>query len=378
MRKARRVQSLQKLLALCDDLQQLRSRIRDPELASQARSRLRSQSKRKGDELAKNLSSYRFRGPLGEVLRQYRFRSEHFLVLAFLLHRHLRSETPATPGRIILASVYETSFEVLTGLELLHESSPLRQSALVVLEDDDEPVDDVLEARFRLAEDALVAFRDEISGLVPEDLRRSAATAYHSNRQFLIDLRILHNLYKERSERVFNPERWDRLHAEATAPGRGLTRRIEAFWQRVRIRLAATDNGVLFPAVRFMSEHLLSEAEMMIVIHLLFKELYQGNAYADAAELLRLVSASEDDLIANRRLVMTSSTLRKSEVINVEPMIEGRDLTSEIHLADWVVNALFGAPVPDRGIRPDDKLDWHLYLRNLPDTGRFFRDLDAN
>jgi len=29
-------------------------------------------------------------------------------------------------------------------------------------------------------------------------------------------------------------------------------------------------------------------------------------------------------------------------------------------------------------IQADERLDWHLYLKNLTDTGAFFRDLEAN
>ena len=56
----------------------------------------------------------------------------------------------------------------------------------------------------------------------------------------------------------------------------------------------------------------------------------------------------------------------------------GRALTAEARLADWVVNFLFGAMPSDEQIGSDDRLEWHLYLKNLHDTGSFFRDLEAN
>ena len=115
-----------------------------------------------------------------------------------------------------------------------------------------------------------------------------------------------------------------------------------------------------------------------MVIHLLFKELYEGVAYADAAALINLVSCDEADLIRNRRLVLPNSTLVAHEIIQLEPMIEKRELTAEVHLSDWAVNYMFGAPMIDPRIHPDERLDWHLYLKNLDDTGAFFRDLEAN
>ena len=59
-------------------------------------------------------------------------------------------------------------------------------------------------------------------------------------------------------------------------------------------------------------------------------------------------------------------------------MIEGRELTGEVHLADWVVNFLFGANSAEERIRADEQLDWHLYLKKIEDTGSFYRDLEAN
>lgn len=380
MSRTRRAPRVENLLNLCDDLQRITSRMRDPELRREQRSRLRTQSRRKIARLTRDLRAYRFRGPLAQVMRQYRLAPHHFLVLAHLLHRHLRSEESAVQGRILLSAVFETSFEVLTGLDLLRDESPLRASGLVLADEDGDHPDDLLEARFRISEDAVNGFRDEVVGFVPEDLRRCTADRYYSNREVLVDLRILHNLYQERSERVFHCDRWDRLHNTPLSPGRGLTRRIESMWRRVRRKLDLSEAKTTFPAVRFMLDHMLVEAEMVVVVHLLFKELYEGDAYADAAELVRLVSADEAQLIDNRRYVAATGPLRRREIIEVEPMLEGRELTGEVHLADWVVNSMFGPPgnVPDRDIAPDEKLEWHLYLQGLRESDRFYRDLESN
>lgn len=350
----------------------------DPSLRRDTRTRLRRQSKRKADQLALNLSAYRFRGPLGRVMREYRFGVQDFELLAILLQAAMHSEDPAVEGRLLLGSLFRTSFDVLTGMDLLHEAGRLRASGLVMLADDEEEPGDLLAARFCLSEDALDAFREEISGLVPEDLRPHKLGVYRHNREFLIDLRILHNLYKHRSERVFHSERWDRLNPGSPEPGRGLTKRIEGFWGKVRQRLSRSERTKDFPALRFFREYALAEEEMILVIHLLFKELYEGNAYADTAVLLRLVSRGEDDLIRNRRLLTPGSTLVDREIIQIEPMLEGRELTAEIHLSDWAVNYLFGAPSSEPRIRPDERLEWHLYLKKLEDTKAFFKDMESN
>ena len=366
------------MLDLCDDLQSIRTRMTDPELRRDARARLRRQVRSKVDQLSKDLGNYRFRGPLAAVFREFRFEPVHFQLIATLLHHHLRAENAGLEGRAILSAVFDNSFDVLQGLSLLHENAPLRASGLVVLADDEDCPNDVLEARFRISEEALQTFQDEIQGLVVEDQRSPGSKVYSSNRAYLQDLRILHNLYKHRSERVFHQDRWDRVHSAGPTPGSYLTRRIEAFGRQIRTRLEATPEAVRFPAVRFFAEHALVEEEMVVAIHLLFKELYEGNAYADTAELMRLVSPNELALLRNRRLFLPSGTLVKAEIIHIEPMLEGRELTGEVYLADWAVNYLLGGDLTEEAIEADERLDWHLYLKHLDDARSFYRDLEAN
>jgi hypothetical protein len=377
MKASQRGVALRKLLDLCSDMQQIRTRLTDPALSRDARTRLRRQARAKHDRLARDLQRYRFKGPLRQLLREFRLELVHFQILAALLRHHLRAETPAMEGRELLGSVFDDPVDVLAGMELLHDNSVLRASGLVVPADEDESAGDVLEARFRISDDALRAFRDELAGLVVED-RRARPDGYAGNHELLLDLRILHNLYKHRSERAFCLERWDRVHAGPPAPVRPLTQRIERFTARIQRRLQNTPEAERFPAVRFFAEHGLDQREQIVVVHLLFKELYEGNAYADAAELVRLVSAEELDLVRNRRLLLESGRLMTQDIVRNETLLEGRELTGEVYLSDWAVNYLFGAPRAEEAIDTDDRLDWHLYLKGLRDTKPFFRDLEAN
>ncbi len=379
MKSSTRSTAVRKLLDLCDDLHRIRNRLSDPELHREARTRLRRQSKRKSDQLTRNLAEYRFKGPLGQIMREYSFGPKDFEILAVMLHRAMRSDEGQTEGRVLLASVFETSFEVLSGMESFQDTAPLRASGLVVTEDEEE-AHDVLETRFRLSDEAIEAFRHEVGGAVPEDLRRRKIDGYCHNRELLVDLRILHNLYKHRSERAFHADRWDRLHHPLGASQASATKRIDTFWRRIRQRLSKTSEPtVTLPALRFMQRHGLLEAEMVVVVHLLFKELYEGNAYADAAELVKLVSRDEDDLIRNRRLMLQDSTLLGDEILLLEPVLEGRELTGEVYLSDSAVNEMFGVAsgAVERTIATDERLEWHLYLKGLEDTQTFYRDLDS-
>lgn len=372
---------LRKLLDTCEALQQIRTKMTDPDVSKDTRTRLRQQSKRKTEQLTRDLKSYHFSGPLAEVMESFPLAPDHFLILSVMLQRQMRCEDPALEGRLILASIFESAYDVLAKVDLLHPESPLRASGLVVLENDEEQPEDLLEARFVLSEEGLEGFRYEIAGAirVPNAQRPPRREdAYSSNRELLVDLRIIHNLYQLRSERIFNEDRWNRLHNSNYEPGRTVDGRIRACWERLRNRLDKTPKAGMFPAVRMMREYSLGEEEMMMTVHLLFKELFEGNAYADIAELLRLVSRSETELIANRRLIGEAAPLRKSDILQIEPMLEGRPLTGEAHLGDWVVNYLFGAATSNTNIRPDERIDWHVYLSGMDDTQGFFQDLDAN
>lgn len=363
---------------MCDDLRRIRSQMVDPDLATEAKSRLRRQSKRKDQQLTRSLADYRFRGPLGEVVRAFKLESVHFQVLTVLLHRLMRSDDPAMEGRAILATLFPTPFDILQNLGLLHGTSPLRAAGLIQMEDREESPDDLLQARFRLSEPALQAFRGEVEGLVPADLQQVRRTHYTHHRQFLIDLRILHNLYRHRSAMVFNKDRWDRLHTSAPSPLRSLDQRIHRFWEKIRHRVERSEAAASFPAVQFLRRYALAERELMIVVHLLFQELYDGNAFCDVVELLRLVSAGEDELIRNRALVHRSSPLLKHEILCIDAMLDGRELTGEARLSDWVVNAVFGMAVREESIQPDERIDWHDYLKDMRGTRGFFEDLEAS
>jgi hypothetical protein len=378
MNSTRRGIALRKLLVLCDDLQSIRVRISNPTLRRETRARLRRQARVKTDQLARDLAAYRFKGPLGVLIREFRFDLVHFQVLAALLQRHFRADSPAIEGRLLLAPMFDNSFDMLGGMELLQEHGALRSSGLVVLDEQEgQTTTDVLEARFRLSEDALDAFRDELTGLVV-DAPANKPLRYASNHDYLLDLRLLRNLYQHRSDRVFQQERWDRVHPAPSASARTLTRRIECFGERIERRLRATPEAKEFSAARFFREYGLSREEIVVVVHLLFKELFEGNAYADAADLLRLVSLDELELLRGRRLVHPSGTLVRNDIIQMETLLEGRELTGEVYLSDWAVNYLFGAPSAESSINSDERLEWHLYLKNLNDSQGFFRDLESN
>ncbi len=371
MSKASDGGGLQRLLDLADELRALKRRIQDPGLKAETAQRLLRRSKEKLKKLAHELSKHRFKGPLRHL--RGKLGPEHFLVLATLLRRYLRSSQPWLEGRALLSAVFDSSYEMLHGLELLQPEGILRSEDLILIEVDDEDGADLLDARYRLAPTMVEAFLEEL-GLSARS-RPPRLKGYLNQREYLVDLKIFHNLHLARARRVFHPDRWWRLRGGATGRAcRALERRIDDMRRRIERRLQRTEDPSRFPLLRFLEEFRLSEAELLILLHLLFLELLEGNPYADGVQLLQLVSASEEEFIRNRELLMPHGKLRRQGMIELEEMLQGRELTSEVYLADWVLERVFGAAKPQSAIGADEKLEFHLYLEKL-EGSNFLSDL---
>lgn len=369
-----RTTKLKSMLDLCDELRSIKSKIQDPGLKPQTLTRLRKRSKQKLEELAQDLRQSRFKGFLGTI--QKSLAAEHFLVLAILLRLHLRSDTPYIEGRELLSSVFETSFELLQGIEMLQSDAVLRSLGLMEQEIEDDAGEsltgeDLLEARFRLCPKVLDAFLEELG--IPAQGRAQPRTPYRNQSELLLDLKVLHNLHQARASRLFSVEKWTRLRGEEADRGtKAVTRRIRSVERQVEKRLQGIQNPKAFPLLRFVQQMGLGTDELLIVCHLLFLELHEGNPFEDTVALLQLVSGSEAELLQKRELFLEKGLLRRREILEVECMVESREMTSECRLANWVLPRIFGV---DRDpIGADEKLEFHLFLENL-DSSSFLGDL---
>lgn len=365
-----------RMLNLCDDLQRIRSRISDPDTSSDERERLRRQTERRQGRLTRELAAYRGRGPLAQQLRRHRLDASEFEVLAVLLQRAVRAEAPEMEGRLILGSIFDTSFGVLSGLHLLQEDARLRTSGLVRTADDQPATADVLETRFRLSEQAMAAMHEEVAGRRAPRRRKQEVDGYRSQRELLLDLRVLHNHYARRSELLFEPTRWASLRT-GDEMATGISARIDALWAQIRTRILRTEHQGDFPLLKLLREFRLGDPETIVIVHLLFRELHSGEAAADVAELLQLVSASEVELLRARRLVAADSPMVRGQILVLEPYVENRNLTAEARLDDWVVNQLLDDADAAKDIRSEERLRWHEYLDRMDGSDGFFRDLDA-
>lgn len=372
---------LQRLLDLCDEIRSLRRRIMDSALEAEAVIRFKRRSKSKWKRLALDLESVQFNASLKMHLDG--LDAQHFLLLATLLRRFLRAQSPFVEGRALLASIFDSSYELLTGLELLQPGAVLRSNGLVQIEvqieedDDDESLggeEDLLDSRFRISDCMVDAFLEEL-GLKGSRRRKRRPRTYTKQEEFLVDLKVLHNLHRARAKRLFSAENWWRLRDASSDRGqRALERQIARLARQIDRRLERSPAALRFPVRQFQIEHSLSFEEFLVVLHLLFLEMLEGNPYADVVALLQLVSSSEEELLAKRELFSPRGKLRRLEIVELDQMLEGREYTSECHLSNWVVERLLGSQGSGSPIDADEKLEFHLYLKRLT-SSNFLQDL---
>ncbi|MCA8971136.1 MAG: hypothetical protein KDC95_15190, partial [Planctomycetes bacterium] len=84
--------------------------------------------------------------------------------------------------------------------------------------------------------------------------------------------------------------------------------------------------------------------------------------------------SSEEELFAKRELFAPHGKLRSLEIVELDQMLEGRELTSECHLGNWVMDRILGTRGGERPIDADEKLEFHLYLKKLT-SSNFLQDL---
>ncbi len=376
MAKSSKPSALKHLLDLCDEIRTLRSRIQDPGLKVDTATRLRRRSTGVVERLAQDLRAHRFRPELRSLLKGLGV--EHFLLLATLLDGHFRSEDGGVDGRALLSTVFDSSFERLSGLEMLTAERTLRAEGLIEVDADEhadsEQASDeaLLEASFRLTPEVVQAFLGEIGRR--KKSRSLRIRPYGSVRDYLIDLKLLLNLYAARAKRLYSDEKWNRFRGgEGDRVVDALNRKISRFGHSVEKRLAQTPQARDFAPIRFAHDHGLSVDDLLIVTQLVFLELHQGNPYVDTVKLLQLVSAREEELFAKRRLFHAQAVLLRRKIVAVETMVEGRELTGEVRLSSGMLEPLLGAPTAEGPIGVDEKLDFHLFLEDL-DTSSFLNE----
>ena len=374
-------QFLKRMLDLYDQLGALRRRMREESESNTEVQKLRRDSRRKINEIARDVTNAPAPGPLGTLITRYKFNKHQVIVILALLKRRLTRETAAMKGRELLALISDSSYEVLKAIHLLDPAGPLIASGVVIPDQAaGEDTDDVLDTAYHLSEHAyriiLSTFASK-KALQTGSLRTNE-TAYRNNLKYLMDWRRLALLYQKRAAKVFNFEYWDELGLGISESAVTLNTQMQRFREKIVGSLGKTADKTQLHLLMFQKEFSIDEEQMVILVTLLFQEFTEGSCYLDVVDLLKLVSRNEEDLVRRRRMFSRKNPLLRHELIVIEETMHDKPLTGEAYLPTWVAEKMLtGEATTDRNIDSESKIRFHEFLDGLESSDDFFEGMDG-
>jgi hypothetical protein len=368
-------QHLERLLDLGDRLNRLQRAIDDEMSGRRPEGSIRERMRKAVEQLTEDGAlDAPLPGALGRLERRRRFSREEVLVLLLLLSRRIQWGEEGLSGREILEVVFDSSYGILDGAELLEEGAPLRTSGAISPVEGGEAAD-VLDQWFILSDRLHRSVRREARrGPARRGTRREPVRAYRDHREHLMDLARLTSLYQRRAVRLFGPppEGEDRPFESAERLGE----RVREAEDRIHRRLEATEASAGFPLLRHARQNALNNDEIAAVAILLFQEVYTGSSYLPVVDLVKALSATEEELIEKRALFRKESSLVRSGLVVVEEEPLEREFSAEAYLPPGIVDDLL-ASTGKAGITSEARKDFASYLAQLKDSDQFFRDLGA-
>lgn len=364
---------LERLLELGDRLNRLQRAI-DDEMSGRRPEGAARERTRKGVEqaLEEGLLDSPLPGALGRLESKRRFSREEVLVLLLLLSRRVQWGEEGLSGREILEVVFDSSYGILDGAEMLDDGSPLRTCGAVAPADGSEATD-VLDLWFVLADKVYRSVRREMRrGPARRGPRRESARPYRDHREHLMDMARLTSLYQRRATRLFGPppEGEERPYESFER----LQERIREAEARIQRRLETTEASAGFPILRLGKQNGLGNDEIAALAILLFQEVYTGSSYLPVVDLVKALSVTEEELIEKRALFRKEGALPRSGLVVVEEEPLEREFSAEAYLPSWVVDDLLGSSGKP-GITAEARRDFAAYLAQLQDSRQFFRDM---
>ncbi|MBK9386651.1 MAG: hypothetical protein IPN34_17700 [Planctomycetes bacterium] len=294
------------------------------------------------------------------------------LIVALLVQRHVASKSPSAGVRELLGLLADSTFERLEWTARFRADRPLARSGLVAIDPEREGADP-LDASCRLSGDGI---RRLLLGSAAAAEDKSEKIADEG--ELLARLQELTGLYERRASRLF--ERNDKSPSPAGPESEKLDEKDEARIDALELcfeDLLAESAALPFrsPLLELARKLRLNFEETFLVGYLLLSELIDGDPWQSAARSLCLLADSEVALWDLRRLLEADAPLRKHGLIVLEELIDGRPLSADIGLSTWLVQRLTADA--ESTIQPDERIDFHLYLKDLGDSESFFRRLDA-
>ncbi|MBL8840025.1 MAG: hypothetical protein JNL90_00670 [Planctomycetes bacterium] len=374
---------LKRLLDLADELGNVRRSQRELALEPEQAAELTRRARERMVQVSTLLRELGGSGPLQLLLRRYRLSKEHVVLMLELLKRRLTSDDTSLKGRELLSILSDSSFGLLEGVRLLAPESRLLAAGVVVPELPGATGDEeLLDLRYRLSDRAfrillraLRAPREREGAGAPHDLSKRP---YKSHLEHLTDLRKLARLYQKRAAKLFRFDYTDELEGAGLPDSLTLIQRqIPRLAAAIESRLAATPAAKRFPLIQLRDELRLDLEHQIVLVTLIFQELTQGTPCIDAADLLKLVARSEEDLVKRRKLFAAKSPLVRHGLVALEEVILDKELSGEVYVPNAVVDRVLGPARGGEGAKIDEatKDQFKKFLSEIDDSEDFFKRL---
>ena len=366
---------LERLLELGDRLNRLQRAIDDEMSGRRPEGSVRERMRRAVEQMAEDgILDSPLPGALGRLERKRRFSREEVLVVLLLLARRVQWGDEGLSGREILEVVFDSSYGILDGAELIEEGAALRASGVVAsVEGTESP--DVLDQWFIVSDRLYAAVRTEMRrGPRRRGPRKEPGPPFRGPPAHRMALARPTGRSGRRSMRLFGPPTGEE---EGRPPFESLDRlaaRIRETEERIQRRLEATEASAGFPVLRLARQHGLNHDEVAALAILLFQEVYTGSSYLPVVDIVKALASLEEELIEKRALFRKEGALVRSGLVVVEEEPLEREFSAEAYLPSWVVDELLGSSGKP-GITSQARRDFASYLAELKDSGQFFRDL---
>lgn len=285
-------------------------------------------------------------------------------VVFLLAVRRLRSGAEPAPGREILLNLERRASGLIKRSLLLAETGPLLSRGVVVSTRCDTALP--LDREYALSDEALALLTR------PERGRENPPSTlpYYDSVDHLMALRELVDLHAMRAGLLFPRSFWGEMDEDAPRSADVLTSLIAGKRAAIREREAASSGLSL---VDLRREYGLREEEELVILALLFQELYTSTPAIEGHELVRLAAGTPADVIRLRQMFAPGGHLVECGLVLSEREREDKPSLCLCTLADWVASFLLRAP--HSGIPDEERKRFQTYLKSLQNSEDFFRRL---
>lgn len=265
-------------------------------------------------------------------------------VVALLIHHRLRAASEPLDGAALIRLLARAGLARSAAMALLAPAHQLRKGKWLDANLPDGGFDP-LDAAFAPSALSLRVFwpgaQEPEEGSEEEDEESAreaeAQEPYRDEAEYLWDLHGWRGMCIQRADSVFEIE----IATGRPSPrNRMLRRQARQRWLRIRRRVAATDSGRDFGMEIFMREHGLATDHVLLLVHLIYGELIEGEPAIPAVEGLRLLSETRDDLFLKRRILAPDARLRQLGIVIAEGEDYAKMSSAPLALADWAVDRI--------------------------------------